>query len=86
MNHVHSSSFDFDDLISLYFIFEEIDCHIKEIGNKAHACRQIQHKYNIPGSVQSLVKRYDRYIHAGRKFDNRQLFNAYEEMTFTFLL
>ena len=86
MNKIHSNSFDFNDLISLFFIFEELEEMIKNIGNKAEACRQIQFKYDMPGSVQLLVKKYNRYISAGKRFHKKQLFTAYEEMLFCLLL
>jgi len=59
---------------------------IKNIGNKGEACRQIQLKYDIPGSVQLLVKKYNRYISAGKRFHKKLLFTAYEEILFCLLL
>ena len=86
MDRTRPKSFELKDPIALYVAFDYIKKEILINGNKSEACRDAARKFNIPGTIESIVKHYSRFMNAGERMDKRQWFSTKDEVTFCLIL
>lgn len=78
--------FDSDNPVDLFIAFDFIQNEILSGCKKTEACRRAAKQFQIPLSVDVLLKRYNRYEAAEGRLDKRQWFTLKDEVVFYLIL